>query len=283
MKYRHACHAGNFADVMKHVALTAALLRLTEKLRPLFLLDTHAGRGRYDIGSREVSAEAGRGILKLAAAVLPAPPPVTITRYLEIVRGINPAEGETIRWYPGSPLIGATFLRPEDRAAFCEISASEADQLRREFHGDARVGVHCRDGLEALGALLPPAEKRGLALIDPPYEEQEADLVRVADALVAAALRWPQGVLMAWYPIKQGVVATRLHRRLLDAGVRRLLAAELCVHPDDSRAGLNGSGLVTINAPWHFDQDLRQALPLLHSVLAPDGGGRTRVALLAGE
>ena len=99
-----------------------------------------------------------------------------------------------------------------------------------EFRGDARIGVHCRDGFEALGALLPPPEKRGLALVDPPYEEQEDDLARVADALAATVARWPQGVLMAWYPIKQGAVAARLHRRLEDAGVRRLLVAELCVH-----------------------------------------------------
>ena len=121
--------------------------------------------------------------------------------------------------------------------------------------------MHCRDGFEALGALVPPPEKRGLALIDPPYEETDADFARVADALAAAAVRWPQGVLMAWYPIKQGEVAARLHRKLLAAGVKRLLAAELCVHPDDSRAGLNGSGIVTINPPWRFEQDLHQLLP----------------------
>ena len=279
MKYRHACHAGNFADVTKHVALTAALMRLAEKDRPLFLLDTHAGRGRYEIGG---AAEAARGIQKLASAELPAEPPA-VARYLEIVRGVNGGEGGRLHSYPGSPLIAATLLRPQDRAALCELLPAEAGALRREFRGDARVGVHCRDGFEALGALLPPAETRGLALVDPPYEEQEHDLARVADALVAAASRWPQGVLMAWYPIKQGAVAARLHRRLLHAGIRRLLVAELCIHPDDSRAGLNGSGLVTINPPWQLDQDLRQALPLLHGVLAEGGAGRTRVAMLADE
>ncbi len=208
--------------------------------------------------------------------------PAAITRYLEIVRGLN-AGGTTIATYPGSPLLAVTLLRAQDRAAFCDLLPSEAEALRREFRGDGRIGVHCRDGFEALVALLPPAEKRGLALIDPPYEEQEQDLTRVADALAAAAARWPQGVLMAWYPIKQGVVAARLHRRLLDAGVRRLLVAELCIHPDDSRAGLNGSGIVTINPPWQLDEDLRQALPLLHGLLAEGGSGRTRVALLADD
>ena len=278
MKYRHAFHAGNFADVTKHVVLVAALLRLTEKDRPLFLLETHAGRGRYEVSAR--SGEAEHGIGRLLAAK-PAAMHPALTRYLEIVRGMNP--GSELRIYPGSPLIEAAFLRAGDRAAFCELQEGEAEGLRYELHGDARIGVHCRDGFEALGALVPPPEKRGLALVDPPYEETDADFARVADALAAAALRWPQGVLMAWYPIKQGEVAVRLHRKLLDAGVRRLLAAELCVHPDDSRAGLNGSGIVTINPPWRFEQDLHQLLPVLHAVLAEGGSGRTRVALLAGE
>jgi 23S rRNA (adenine2030-N6)-methyltransferase len=278
VKYRHGFHAGNFADVTKHVVLVAALLRLTQKDRPLFLLETHAGRGRYEVSAR--SGEAEHGIARLLAAK-PATQHPALARYLEIVRGVNP-DGE-LRTYPGSPLIEAAFLRAGDRAAFCELQVGEAEGLRYELHGDARIGVHCRDGFEALGALVPPPEKRGLALIDPPYEETDADFARVADALAAAALRWPQGVLMAWYPIKQGEVAARLHRKLLAAGVKRLLAAELCVYPDDSRAGLNGSGIVTINPPWHFEQDLHQLLPALHAVLGENGSGRTRVALLAGE
>jgi 23S rRNA (adenine2030-N6)-methyltransferase len=277
LKYRHACHAGNFADVTKHVALVAALARLTEKERPLFLLDTHAGRGRYDMAG---SPEAARGVGRLCAAPAGAAP--AIERYRAIVRRFN-ADGDGIRAYPGSPLIAMSLLRAGDRAAFCELEPAEADALRRELRGDARAGVHRRDGFEALGALLPPGEKRGLALVDPPYEEQERDVARVAEALVAAAGRWPQGVLMAWYPIKQGAVAARLHRRLLDAGLKRLLAAELCIHPDDSRAGLNGSGLVVINPPWRLDADLREALPVLHGALAEPGSGRTRVAQLAGE
>ena len=281
MRYRHACHAGNFADVMKHVALVATLARLTEKERPLFLLETHAGRGRYDLESRDGAAEAARGILKLLTAPLPGTPPPCVARYLGIVGSVN-ADAKP-RWYPGSPLIAVSLLRRQDRAAFCELLPTEADLLRREFRGDARVGVHSRDGFEALGALLPPAEKRGLALIDPPYEEQEADLLRVADALADAARRWPQGVLMAWYPIKQGVVAARLHRRLLEARVPKLLVAELCIHPDDSRAGLNGSGLAILNPPWQLAADLREALPFLHAALSAEGAGRVRVAMLADQ
>ena len=277
MKYRHAFHAGNFADVMKHAALVATLLRLTDKDRPLFLLDTHAGSGRYALAPGGES-DAGIGRLLVAGALPPHP---ALARYLALVRGLNP--GGRLAAYPGSPLIEAAFLRAGDRAAFCELQEPEADALRREFRADSRIGVHCRDGFEALGALVPPPEKRGLALIDPPYEDTEADFARVEAALAAAAAPWPQGVLMAWYPIKQGAVAARLHRRLAAAGPKRLLVAELCVHPDDSRAGLNGSGLVTINPPWKLEDDLRQLLPVLHRVLAPDGAGRTRVALVAGE
>jgi 23S rRNA (adenine2030-N6)-methyltransferase len=282
VKYRHACHAGNFADVMKHVALVATLDRLMQKDRPLFLLDTHAGRGRYDLGSRDAESEAGRGVLKLAAAA-PAKLPGSVARYLGLVRAFNGGSDGPPREYPGSPLLAAMLLREQDHAAFCELQPVEAELLRGELRGDARFAVHCRDGFEALGALLPPASSRGLAMIDPPYEAQEADFTRVANALVAASARWPQGVLIAWYPIKIGAVAARLHRRLIGAGMRRVLVAELCVHPDDSRAGLNGSGLVILEPPWQLDRELGQALPALHRVLSPDGAGRTRVAMIAGE
>lgn len=280
MKYRHSCHAGNFADVVKHVALVAAITRLVQKERPLFLLETHAGRGRYDLASKDGAAEAAGGILRLVSRAPAAP--AAIERYLAIVRQFN-EPAAPLRCYPGSPLIAAALLRGQDRAAFCEIVATEAELLRREFRRDARIGVHCRDGFEALKALLPPREKRGLVLIDPPYEETGADFARVAEALAETGARWPQGTLIAWYPVKQGVVSARFHRQLVDAGLKRLLAAELCIHPDDSRAGLNGSGLVIVNAPYRLDQDLEAALPALHRVLSPAGAGRTRVALIAAE
>jgi 23S rRNA (adenine2030-N6)-methyltransferase len=278
VKYRHAFHAGNFADVMKHAALVAVLARLTEKDRPLFLLDTHAGRGRYELPPD--GGEAAQGIGRLLAASAPPAHPA-LARYLGIVAALN--GGGALRAYPGSPLIEAELMRPGDRAALCELQPTEADALRQLFRGDPRVGVHERDGYEALGGLLPPPEKRGLALIDPPYEEQDGDFSRVAEALIAAAARWREGVLMAWYPIKEGRLAARLQRRLLAAGLRRLLVAELCIHPDDSSAGLNGSGLVIVNPPWLLEQDLRQLLPALHAVLASDGAGRTRVDRVAGE
>lgn len=280
MKYRHACHAGNFADVTKHVVLVALLARLALKPRPLFFLDTHAGRGRYDL-SMATGGEARAGILRLAA-VPRATLPALLVRYLDIVRGPAAAPAAPLSGYPGSPLIAAALLRPGDRAALCELRPDEAAALARELRRDRRCSVHCRDGWEALGALVPPAGKRGLALIDPPYEEPAAELERVATALTQTARRWPQGVLLAWYPIKLGVVTARFHQQLRAARPGPLLVAELGVHPDDSRVGLNGSGVVIVNPPWQLDADLRAAWPALHSVLAPDGAGRSRIDWLAG-
>lgn len=282
MKYRHACHAGNFADVVKHVVLVTLLTRLAHKDRALFYLDTHAGRARYDLHARDSAREAACGILRLAAAD-PQRMPAPVRRYLELVRAFDPANEVAPRFYPGSPCIAAALLRTNDRAAVCDIEPGEAQLLDREFRHDRRFAVHCRDGFEALAALLPPPEKRGLALIDPPYEEQLADLERVADALAGTAACWPQGVLAAWYPIKTAAVIARFHKRLLQTGLRRVFAAELCIHPDDSRAGLNGAGVLLVNPPWKADQDLRAAMPALHAALAIDGAGRWRADWLAGE
>ena len=160
----------------------------------------------------------------------------------------------------GSPEIVRRHLREHDRLIACELHPEDYEALKRRYRNDPRVAVHHRDGYEAIGAFIPPKERRGIVLIDPPFEARDEGRL-IAEALAAGLRKWPTGTFMAWYPIKQGEVAARLHRKLLGAGVRRLLAAELCVHPDDSRAGLNGSGIVTINPPWRFEQDLHQLLP----------------------
>ncbi len=282
MNYSHTFHAGNFADVFKHVVLVALLESLTRKDKPLFFLDTHAGRGRYDLAGAEAqrSGEADAGIHRLAAAGAVAP---AVDRYLELVRSCNRANTRRIRYYPGSPLLASMLLRPGDRLAVCDIERREATALRREFAGDRRVAVHLRDGHEALRALLPPAERRGIALIDPPYEAQEQDLSLVADSLAAAQRRWPEGVYAAWYPIKRGAASAVFHASLAARGVARLLVAELSVHPLDNAVGLNGSGLVILNPPWRLDELLVSTLPALHATLAPQGAGQTRVSWVVPE
>lgn len=280
MNYRHAFHAGNFADVFKHLVLVVLLDLLTAKDRPLFFLDTHAGRGRYDLdaASARHSGEADRGVRRIAALHgLQA----DLQRYLGCVRAADAANAQRIRWYPGSPSLAAALLRPSDRIALCELEPGEASVLRREFAGDRRVAVHRRDGYEALQALLPPAERRALALIDPPYEAQEQEFDQVAEALAGAQRHWPQGVYAAWYPIKRAATAAAFGSSLTRLGVSRLLVAELSVHPADNEAGLNGSGLALLNPPWRLDERLASALPALHAALAPDGAGGTRLEWLA--
>lgn len=282
MNYSHTFHAGNFADVFKHVVLTAMLDALTSKDKPLFFLDTHAGRGRYDLAAADAqrSGEADAGIHRLVAASPGAP---AVARYLDLVRACNPANPRRVRFYPGSPLLAAMALRDGDRLALCEIERREAEALRGEFAHDRRVAVHLRDGHEALGALLPPAERRGVALIDPPYEAQERDLSLVADSLARAQRHWPGGVYAAWYPIKRDTAIAAFHASLAARGVTRLLVAELSVHPADNAAGLNGSGLALLNPPWQLDEQLASTLPALHEALAPDGAGGTRVSWIVGE
>jgi 23S rRNA (adenine2030-N6)-methyltransferase len=282
MNYRHAFHAGNFGDVLKHLVLVELLTQLTAKDKPLFFLDTHAGRGQYDLESPEGrrSGEADAGIRRLAAA---SGLPEAARRYVELVRASDAGNAERIRSYPGSPRIASLLLRDGDRAALCELQRGEAVALRRACGGDARFAVHERDGYEALGALLPPRERRGLVLVDPSFESQEGEFDSLVAALGRALARWPLGTYAIWYPIKRPGPAKRLHDGLVAAGARRLLVAELCIHPRDNRAGLNGSGVAIINPPWKTDLALSEALPAVHAALSPDGAGDWRVSWVAND
>ena len=275
MNYRHAYHAGNFADVLKHVVLVALVEHLARKAAPLFFMDTHAGRGTYPVDAIEMqrTGEFRSGILPLLAAT-DAPP--AIARYLDIVRRLGVEDGKLIA-YPGSPLIALEAMRATDRAVFSELEHESAAALKRGLGRDARAQVHERDGYEALLALIPPPEKRGVVLIDPPYELPE-EFERLIETLVAALSRWAGGVFAIWFPIKQGDAAGRFLERMAATGIRRQLIVELCVQRDDSPAGLNGAGLLIVNPPWQLDQHLAAALPWLHSKLAPAGRGRARVS-----
>ena len=280
MNYRHAYHAGNFGDVLKHVTLIAALEHLARKEAPYFYLDTHAGRGNYPVAAAEMqrAGEYRDGIMRRIEA---AGPPPAVARYLDLVRELGYEEGHLLA-YPGSPRIAVSLLRGSDRAALCELEPREADALRGLLRGDPRAQVHERDGYEALTALVPPREKRGLVLIDPPYEEPD-EFERLERALAAALARWPSGVFLVWYPIKAGAADGRFLARMAASGVRRQLLVELTVERDDSPGGLNGAGLLVVNPPWQLDERLAAAMPWLHRKLAAEGRGRWRVSWLVPE
>jgi 23S rRNA (adenine2030-N6)-methyltransferase len=280
MNYRHAFHAGNFADVFKHAILLAMLDALTAKDKPLCCLDTHAGRGSYCLDEIEArrTGEWRDGIGRLFDAPEPSAP---LRRYVEAVRACNP-DGR-LRVYPGSPLLAAHALRAGDRLVLCELQAEEAVALRALFRDDRRVHVHQRDGYAAISAMLPPPERRGLVLVDPPFEAQEAEFAVIQAALIKAHARWPNGVYAVWYPIKSHRTIAPFHRGLSHGPFEKVLAAELLVQPDDSPLRLNGCGMLIANPPWRLDATLAELLPVLHRVLAQTSGATHRLRWLRSE
>lgn len=276
MNYRHGYHAGNHADVLKHLVLVALLDALKRKDAPFFVLDTHAGRGRYDLRSDQArrTGEAAAGITRLQAAA-PAGPPA-LRAYLDAVAtcvGDEPG-------YPGSPLLVAHALRPQDRLAACELQPDEAAALRSVLAGDPRCHVHQRDGYAAVKALLPPREgkvrfARGLVLLDPPYEAQEGEYEPIVAALREGLERFPQGIYALWYPIKRRATLLPLMRKIAALPARSALTIELLVCPENLPLRMNGSGMLILNPPWQLDAEIEPALlPLAQIMGDPDASWR---------
>jgi 23S rRNA (adenine2030-N6)-methyltransferase len=269
MNYRHAFHAGNHGDVLKHVVLLSLCDALATKPAPLFALDTHAGRGLYSLDAeaaqRTGEATAGIGPLLAMSRMEPA-----VERYLVAVTACRQAHGAHA--YPGSPWLLAHALRAQDRIACCELQEAEAAALKANFRGDARVAVHRRDGYAAMTALLPPTIDgqrfgRGLVLVDPPYEAQLAEFETARTALRDGMERWPQGCFALWYPIKQRRQLQPFYRRAATLPARSALLVELMVRPDDSPLRMNGSGLLLLNPPFRIEQALAPALAQLAGAL----------------
>jgi 23S rRNA (adenine2030-N6)-methyltransferase len=278
MNYRHAYHAGNFADVAKHVALVYCLDALKRKDSAFFVLDTHAGRGLYDLDSAEAkkSGEAERGVLKLMEAGLGEQ---SLARYFDAVRADR---GRRLTRYPGSPaLIGAS-LRAQDRAIFIELMPAEVRAAERVISSAGRIRIELEDGYAALRALLPPPERRGLVLIDPPYESPE-ELSRLIEAFGDAYRRWPSGLYLIWYPIRSARQRSAVHARFEALRIPKMLLADLAIHRDDAGVGLAGSGLVMVNPPFGADEQLRNAYAAIHAALASPGAGYVEVARLTPE
>ncbi len=281
MNYRHAYHAGNFADVLKHVVLVACLEALKSKQTPFAFIDTHAGAGRYDLSGIEAqkTGEFRDGVKRLFAAERL---PTLVHAYLNLVRSQTSIHGTTPEgYYPGSPAIAAALMRDQDSMQLCEIQETEYTQLRALFKGDARVAVHQRDGYQAMRALLPPKEKRGLVLIDPPFEAQAEEFRYIERSLKQAQERFPNGVYAIWYPIKLRQHIAPFHRWLQASGMRKILIAELLLHPDDSALRLNGCGMALINAPYRIDRAIGECLPLLAQHLAQSRFSQHRLEWLA--
>lgn len=279
MNYRHAFHAGNHCDVLKHTALAYVLARLTAKERPFFVLDTHGGRGRYDFLSAEAarSPEYESGIGRLFAR---ANLPEALSAYVAAVADENP--GGDLRWYPGSPVLTQAAMREGDRAIFCELHDGEADALESALGLDRRCAVRREDGYQVLKAALPPAERRGIVLIDPPFE-QKNEFAALAQALRDFQKRWASGTAIAWYPIKGRAAVEAFRAETQALGAAKFLHAELTIASDEE-GRLTGSGLFVINPSFGLADALARALGFAAPLLAAaPGGGFAVSSAEAGE
>ena len=272
MNYRHAFHAGNFGECLKHAVLVWLLRALMRKPASLFVLDTHAGAGRYDLtaGPAERTGEWRAGIARLLDA-----PPAPVADYVGLVQQLG--------LYPGSPALARALLRPGDRLACCDLHPQEYAALRRPYVRDPVVAVHRRDAWEALGALLPPHERRGLILIDPPYENPD-DFARLAAGLRTGHAKFATGVFAAWYPIKHRAPVRAFFAAMQESRIRDIVAAELWLREPLDPTQLNGCGMLIVNPPYRFEAEIPPILAALHSRLGTgEPGAGTVLTRLADE
>jgi 23S rRNA (adenine2030-N6)-methyltransferase len=275
MNYRHTYHAGNFADVLKHGLLTWIVRYLQQKEGPLCLIDTHGGVGLYDLTSAVArkTGEAEGGILRLAAV---SDRPAVLEPYRQLVGSAN--EGAPVARYPGSPWLMAASLRKQDRAIVGELHGEDAAALRASVARFDRVRVAEGDGYALLQKIVPPREKRGIVLIDPPFEA-DAEFETLARAIIATNVKWPTGVYLVWYPIKVDAAVDRFHAELLNARIGKMLKITLDVGATEE--GLRACGLVVINPPWTLEQEWREPLAWLARTLAQGPGASGRMTWLA--
>lgn len=276
MNYRHAFHAGNFADLLKHAVLSLCIEHLKKKPSPFRYLDSHAGIGAYDLFSDEArrNPEWEDGIARLInAAPTPEIAPI-LAPLLDTVKAMNP-DG-ALSAYPGSPELAARLMREHDRITLCELHPQDSRTLDQRYAKDARVKVEMRDGYKALRALLPPREKRGLVLVDPPFEHRD-EMAHMAEAALGALNKWPQGTYIFWRPLKDIWAAERFdvgfaEWLIEDKGfdAEKILRADLWIRDLDSEGGLAGAGVVIVNPPFTLEADLKALLPWLCDLLAHD-------------
>jgi 23S rRNA (adenine2030-N6)-methyltransferase len=281
MNYRHAFHAGGFADVIKHIVLVRILIYLQEKPAAFRVIDSHAGSGLYDLTSSEAQrgGEWLTGIARLMQARFSAATLPLITPYLDIVRAFNPP-GD-LKAYPGSPLIARALLRPQDRLTACEVEANARKQLIDALRRDAQARVVDLDGWTALPAFVPPNERRGLVLVDPPFEAKD-EFERLANGFSEAFAKWPTGLYLLWYPVKSRRATDELARHVAATADKtkpagKCLRLEFSVAPQQAGGGLVSTGLLIVNPPWTLASELRTILPELEKPLGQGGAGRFRL------
>jgi 23S rRNA (adenine2030-N6)-methyltransferase len=278
MNYRHAFHAGGPADVVKHAVLSRILIHLRNKPAAFRVIDSHAGPGLYDLRGPEAtrSLEWRDGIHRLVANPVGGAAGALLAPYLDVVSALN---GGTLSRYPGSPALARALLRSQDRLIACEFEPNAAAALARNFAGDRRVKTMAIDGWMALKAYVPPPERRGVVLIDPPFEAAD-DFARLAQALEGAHRKWATGIFVLWYPIKSRQEPDRLARRVRQTRIADVLRAEVDFGPSRAPGRLSGCGLIVVNPPWIVPEELAQLLPELAALF---GASKPRIDWIVGR
>lgn len=278
LSYRHLFHAGNFSDVFKHALLARLLIALGKKSKPYFYLDTHAGIGRYDLSHpwAQKVREYDNGIGRLWER---KDIPAALAPYLDVVKAENP--NRKLRFYPGSPLIAKRLMRRDDRMVLTELNKTDCADLKKLFEKERRVAVELLDGYQALKAHLPPAERRGLVLIDSSFDRAR-EFARIVTALAEAHARWATGMYAVWYPLMEPGDMRNFARNLEKTGIRKILQLELTVMPADA-AVTPGCGMLVVNPPWQFENEARPLLEWLWRALSAGGAGGIKVEWLVPE
>ncbi|MDM7484339.1 23S rRNA (adenine(2030)-N(6))-methyltransferase RlmJ [Vibrio metschnikovii] len=268
LSYRHSFHAGNHADVLKHIVQSLILNALQQKETPFVYHDTHSGVGRYDL-THEWSEKTGEYKQGIGRLWQQTDTPVAIDSYLDAVKALN--QGEELRYYPGSPRIARAHLRAQDRMVLSELHPSDYPLLEQEFARDRQVAIYKQDGFARLKASLPPKERRGLVLIDPPYElaKEYRDVVQ---AIAQSHKRWSTGIYAIWYPVVNRCDIEDMLEGLANLGIRKILQIELGVAPDTNQRGMTASGMIVINPPWKLESEMQAILPFLKQAIAPATG-----------
>lgn len=268
LSYRHSFHAGNHADVVKHIVQSLILNALKQKDKPFVYHDTHSGVGRYDL-THEWSEKTGEYKQGIARVWQQAEIPEEIQSYLASIQALN--NGDTLRYYPGSPRVARAHLRPQDRIVLTELHPSDYPLLEQEFHRDRQVSIYKEDGFKRLKASLPPQERRGLVLIDPPYElaKEYRDVVQ---AIYQSHKRWATGIYAIWYPVVNRCDIEDMIEGLQSLGIRKILQIELGVAADSNEHGMTASGMIVINPPWKLESQMTAILPFLKEAIAPATG-----------
>ncbi|MDR6302817.1 23S rRNA (adenine2030-N6)-methyltransferase [Nitrobacter vulgaris] len=279
MNYRHAFHAGNFADVIKHIVLVRVLTYLHEKPAAFRVIDTHAGAGVYDLTGEEADrgGEWLTGIARLMQARFSDPVAQLVAPYLDIVRAFNPQRD--LKCYPGSPLIARALLRPQDRMVACEIEPVARKHLIGALRRDTQANVVDLDGWMGLAAFVPPKERRGLVLIDPPFERKD-EFERLAGGFAEAFAKWPTGCYLLWYPAKRRRATDDLARRVgavAGGDADKCLRLEFSVAPQTADGPLTSAGLLIVNPPWTLRAELKSILPELEKPLGQGGAARFKL------